>query len=210
MVVALKTINGRITKIKNGENTFRTEMGILSRELLSYVPETGDIDAVNRLMAVLNPKNKELAQKFFQTYLPHKWDTKELRFGKKSTNKEMVAKRRNLTNTFLSNESNTIWTWMAQKAERVERPAKPKDYAKKIETLAHAALEDEKEAIDIKAMLRAIINAGAKLSDIMEALDEVAKEQQAEIVKADGKPKDEKPIRQQEQPVQRRVAAAVH
>lgn len=208
MVVALKTINGRITKIKNGENKFREEMGVLSRELLSYVPETGDIDAVNRLMAVLNPKNKELAQKFFSTFLPHKWDTKELRFGKKSTNKEMIAKRRNLTTTFLSNEGNTIWTWMAEKAKPVERVAKPKKYAEKIEHLVSAALTDEKEAIDIKAMLRAIIHAGAKLADIMSALDEVAKEEAA-IVKADQVKTDVKP-RQQEQPVQRRVAAAVH
>lgn len=205
-MVDLKVINGRIRKIGNGENTFRTEMGVLSRELLVYVPDTGDIDAVNRLMAVLTAKNKELAQKFFQTFLAHKWDAKELRFGKKSTNKEMIAKRKKLTADFLSSDTATIWTWMAEKAKPVERPAKPKEFAKKLENLVHDALEDEKEAIDIKAMLRAIINGGAKLSDIFAALDEIANEDKAEIVKpvvVAAKPA------QQEQPVQRR-AAAVH
>ena len=49
----LKTINSRIVKIGNGERTFREEMSQVSRELLTYIRENGDIDAVNRLLNVL-------------------------------------------------------------------------------------------------------------------------------------------------------------
>jgi hypothetical protein len=184
-MVDLKVINGRIKKIGNGENTFKQELGVLSRELLDYVPTTGDIDAVNRLIAVLSPLNKEKVTSFFKTFLAHKLDKGV--FGKKSTNKDMVAKRVAAITSFLSVEDNTVWTWLAEKGKAVKREAKPKALGKAVEKAVEAAIstEDNPDAIGMREVLkrtiRACIGSGMKLSEIMTAFEDVVKEEQATV-----------------------------
>lgn len=209
-MVDLKVINGRIKKIGNGETTFKQELATLSRELLEYVPSTGDIDAVNRLIAVLSPLNKDKVTAFFKAFLSHKLDKGV--FGKKSTNKDMVAKRNKAITMFLSVESNNVWTWLAEKAKPVERQRKAKDLGKAVERAVEAAIatEDNPDAIDLREVLkrtiRACIGGGMKLSEIMETFESVAKEEaQPEIIKAE-KPEETAPTAELVKAPRRRAA----
>ncbi len=169
MAVKLEVINARIGVIGNGERTFKAEMSAISREMIGYIAENGDIDAVNRLLAVLTPVNKEKTRSFFSHHLPYNWDAKTLRFGSKSKNPEVVAKKKKIADNFLADEKADIWSWVAEQASH-KPEAKAKEYEKKIEALVKKAIEDKDENIPVSAVIRAVIKAGASLAEIMEAL----------------------------------------
>lgn len=169
MAIKLEQINARIATISAGERTFKTEMGLMSRELLTYINENGDIDAVNRLLGVLSPANKEKTKAFFSHHLPYSYNVKSQRFDGKSKNKDVVAKKAKEMTAFLADVDNTIWTWLADQV-KAEPVAKPKEYEKKIEALVKKALEDKDENIPVGAVIRAIIKGGASLAEIMAAL----------------------------------------
>lgn len=168
--VTLKAINAHIVAIGNGEQSFKKEMGEVSRDLLTYVSETGDIDAVNRLIDVLTPINRERARTYFTNFLPYTVE-KGGRYGSKSKNKNLVEKKEKLCAEFLKAPQHNIWTWLVEK-QGAPAVARPKEYEKKISQLVKRALtdKDEKERVEPAAVLRAIINGGVKLSDIMMAL----------------------------------------
>lgn len=168
--ITLKEINAVITTISRGEMTFKQKMGQLSRDMLTYVRFGGDIDAVNRLLAVLTPKNKEMVKKFFNHHLPYTWETKAARFGAKSKNKDVVTKKEKEAMVFLSIADNTIWTWLAEQ-DNHEPEAKPKEYEKKIEALVRKAIDASKdEHIPVSVVIRACIKAGCSLAEIIEAV----------------------------------------
>ena len=58
-------VYGRLEAIMAAEKITRVELGAMSRELLMYVPDTNDIDIVNRLLGVLTPMNRRTAILFF-------------------------------------------------------------------------------------------------------------------------------------------------
>jgi len=179
----LKEINSSISSIAKSEGTLKATLGTLSRDMLEYVKESGDIDAVNRLMKVLTPKNYEGAKKFFNHHLAYTWETKGGRFGSKSKNKDVVAKKLKELNAFLADGEATIWTWLAEQDNR-DPVAKPKEYEKKIEALVKKAIDDKEENIPVSAVIRACIKAGCSLGEIMEALmPDEKKDEQANVKK---------------------------
>jgi hypothetical protein len=108
------TVYARLDAIANAEKITRAELAALSREALSYVMDTHDIDLVNRLIGVLTPVNRKVAILFFTHFLPwsvEKQDDKFSRFGKMSDKTKQVKKATESIADFLSDESNTIWTW---------------------------------------------------------------------------------------------------
>lgn len=165
--VAKKTIDARIAAIGNGEQGFKAEMGLASRELLMYVNETGDIDSVNRLLNVLSPANFERTKSYFMAFLPYTWEIGG-RFGSKSKNKDIVSKKEKTCDEFLKNKDNNIWTWLEAKKERA--PPAPRNYAKAIEDLVRRSLKDKKHAINAGEVIKAIMHAGITASDIMAVL----------------------------------------
>jgi ribosomal protein L22 len=209
---ALKAINVRINKIGNGERSFKEEMAALSRELLPYVMETGDIDAVNRLLECLNPKNREIAKKFYSKMLPWTWNNSDKKFGGKSKNKDMVTKRSAAIKTFIADEKNDIWSWTAKANEPTERPARPKNYADKVASLVESALTDNKETerLDPKTVfiqsVKAMVHAGMKLSEIFETFEAAIKEAETEM-KATATISADRNTKLEETPVANRQAA---
>jgi len=167
--INLKSINAVIVTISKGEMTFKQKMGELSRDMLVYVRRDGDIDAVNRLLAVLTPKNKEAVKKFFNHHLAYTWEMKAARFGAKSKNKDVIVKKDKAADEFLGDGEKTIWTWLAEQDNR-EPVAKPKEFDKKIEALVRKALEDKEEHIPVSAVIRACIKAGCSLAEIVDAI----------------------------------------
>lgn len=207
----LKTINARIGKIGNGERTFREEMSHVSRELLTYIRDNGDIDAVNRLLGVLTPKNKENARKYFINFLPYQWNRQEDRFGSKSKNKDVVAKKNKAIEAFLADEANNLFTW----AGRTQQPReqKPKDYAKEVSNVVDKALSDDKNGVDVKTVLKSVLKTAIadekmKLADIFDLVNSVVAEIEAETKASMTKEDDDAGIYdEKESPAARRKAA---
>lgn len=116
MTKSLKAVvYGRLEAIMAAEKITRVELGAMSRELLMYVPQTRDIDIVNRLLNVLTPVNRRTAIIFFKHFLP--WDVENdadgvfSKFGKMHKGDKKVARKIKLIAEFLAIEDNTLWTW---------------------------------------------------------------------------------------------------
>lgn len=167
----LVTINNRIGVIAATERTVKAELGIISRELLLYVPESKDIDAVNRLIAVLTPMNKQTAVLFFSAFLPWAYDAENKRFaGMIKGAKAIEAKLASLAD-FLSSEENTIWLW-AERNVKVETKKVPFD--QRLTALVGKALAGEKgvEPISKEDVIKAVIAGGVSAGDLINMIEQ--------------------------------------
>ena len=165
-----KEIEKDLKKLTASEKVTKAALSVLSRTVLAYVYETNDINMVNRLLKVLTPVNKRVAEAYFPKYLGWTFNPKELAFGVKSKDKAYAAKYE-LACEFLADEANNIWTFAA--AEIVFE-AKPKQYAVRITQLVTRALKDAEEGITVKDVLFAIMASElVTLNDIITPLSEI-------------------------------------
>lgn len=155
----------RITKVKLAE---------LSRDLLMYVPETNDIEAVNRLISVLTPMNKATAILYFTHFLP--WEVENVddkfhRFSTKLKKEKALAKKMAAISEWLADEQNTIWSW----ADANVQLQKKKDFAGQIKKAIEKALAgDEKSdtpALTMDQVVNAIFETEISLDVLMAHLD---------------------------------------
>lgn len=167
-------VYGRLEEIANAEKITRVQLRELSRELLVYVPDTDDIDIVNRLINVLTPMNAKACVLFFGHFLP--WerekdnDGNHVRFGKRMQGDKKVNKRLELIKEFLADENNNIWTWADSNIE-----VKQKDFKAMIARTIKKALEgDEKSDTDPLTptqVIDAVFEGGVTLEQMMEAME---------------------------------------
>jgi hypothetical protein len=120
------TVYARLDAIANAEKITRKEMAALSRELLVYVPNTNDIDVVNRLLGVFTVMNRKSAIMFFSHFLPWEKETDKdgsfVRFGKMFKGEKSYNKKVKLIEAFLADEENNFWNWVDDNIE-----VKPRD-----------------------------------------------------------------------------------
>lgn len=163
-------IYGLIETVKQSEKVTKATLSILSRDILSYVLDSQDIAAVNRLVGVLTPQNKATAILFFKNFLPWQAETDNnnvfQRFGKKAKGEKTVLKKELAIAKFLAVATNDIWTWAA---ENVTIEKKPKDYAGLIQKAIANALkgDDVTEALDRSEIIMACFKAGITLDDML-------------------------------------------
>lgn len=168
------TVYARLEAIAAAEKITRAELGHLSRELLIYVPETQDIDIVNRLIGVLTPVNKKVAILYFKHFLP--WQVEEdhdgnfERFGKKLQGDKKVKNRMEAITKWLVEEENNIWTWANENIE-----VKQKDFKAAVARAIKKALEGD-EKTDTPALTRdeimaAIFEGGVTIDDMLYGIE---------------------------------------
>lgn len=150
------SIATRIDAIKASEAVTKLELGLVSRELLLYVPDSKDIGAVNRLIDVLTPKNREMAVIFFRNFLPWNYDDTANMFVGMVTGDAKRKRKLDATAVFLKKEENNIWTWAKVNIAPMERA---KNYAGRIQSVINAALHDEKAPLSEAEVFSAIITA---------------------------------------------------
>lgn len=137
-----KSIIAHIEAIAAAEKITRASLAEISRELLMYVPDTKDIDMVNRLLNVLTPMNRATAVLFFRHFLAWEWEEDANKFGGMMQGDKKISKRATLISEFLKDTDNNIWTWAAANVE-VEK-VKP-NLAEGVATAVHRALNGTKE-----------------------------------------------------------------
>jgi hypothetical protein len=179
----LKTvINVRIDAIKASEAVTKAELGFVSRELLAYVPDSKDIGAVNRLIDVLTPKNRVMAVIFFSNFLPWNYDTEAKMFVGMVVGEAKRKRKFDACNTFLKKEESNIWTWAKANIAPMERA---KNYTGRIQSVIHAALNDEKDALT-PAQVFTAITAELPLGLLEELIEQAFAVMAEEQEKTDG------------------------
>ncbi|MCA9313385.1 hypothetical protein KDA08_03615 [Candidatus Saccharibacteria bacterium] len=201
----LKTVvYQRLEAIANAEKITRKELAELSRELLMYVPDSNDIDIVNRLLGILTPMNTKTCILYFKHFLP--WQAEEhpdgtfSRFGKKMDGDKKVKRRMDLIAEWLKSEENTVWTW----AEANVTVDQKKDFPGMIANAIKKAFKGDKKtdtpALTHMEVLEACFAGGVTLDDLLTgiAVKEAAAKAAAEVIaNAQGK-KQENPVEQKE------------
>lgn len=182
-------VYARFEAIAAAEKITRVELGALSRELLVYVPESQDIEIVNRLLGVLTPRNRISAIYFFKHFLP--WVVEEdnegvfQRFGKKDKGDKRVARKMELIAEFLKDEANNIWTWAD---EHIVEELKPVDLSVGVFEAVSKALKgtpatktkEAGEPVSHSEVIQAVLKAGITAEDLMGVLDSLTAEEQQE------------------------------
>jgi hypothetical protein len=169
------SILAHITAIAAAEKITRASLGEISRELIMYVPDTKDIDLVNRLLGVLTPMNRATAVLYFKHFLPWEFEEDANKFGSMMQGDKKIAKRLTLITDFLKDTNNNIWTW-ADEHVTIER-VKP-DLGMNITEAVNKALSGTKETrtkeaadgISKAEALAAFLDANISIDDVLEAI----------------------------------------
>lgn len=182
-------VYGRLDAIAAAEKVTRVELAALSRELLAYVPDTHDIDIVNRLIKVLTPVNRKVAILFFAHFLP--WEEEKTpdgthqRFGKMMKSENTIKRRLDAIAAFLKDQDATIWTWGEKNIE-----IKKKDFGANISRAIKKAMEgDEKSdtpAISKYEIFQAVLAGGMSLDDMFEAMETASKIAEMQLAAVSG------------------------
>ena len=149
-----------ISSIKSAETMAYNQLKPLSRELLSYVIDTGDIAMVNRLLDVLRPVMRKEAVEYFAHFLPYQYDKKAAKFGGKIKNAKRVEAKQAERTVFLSITENSLYSWKAEKKAAAKSMV---DYVAKIKKDTEKAVQAELEPATI---IDAMLQGGVQLSDL--------------------------------------------
>ena len=167
-VPTISQINAKIEILAQAEKITKKQLSELSRDLLVYVYDSNDVDAINRTIAVLTPMNKRTAALYFPTFVAWAFDETTNTFGKKKKAKVATKIEADAT-AFLTDETNDIWKWAI---ENINMEVKPKNYAGKITKLVAASLNDETdEGLELTDLVKAILASEAvSLNELVSAM----------------------------------------
>ncbi len=135
------SVYARLDAIASAEKITRVELSILSRDALTYVMESHDIELVNRLIGVLTPVNRKVSILYFSHFLPwnvEKTDDNFSRFGKMMDKPKQLKKRADLIIDWLAVDTNDIWVWAE---DNIEVEQKQVDLAAGLEKALVQAME---------------------------------------------------------------------
>ena len=187
-------IESRIGDLAKAETTAHEMLALLSRDLLVYIPDSGDIEMLNRLLNACKTRNRDYAILFFKEHLP--WNVEANKegvefFTTKSKNKAVVDKHYQRIALFLKEETNTIWTWIK---ENVRPPQLTRNFVSSIASAVDNALHSEKSVVEetitkadgtretiqrkptIKDIILAVQAGGISIVDIVEMADAMKSE----------------------------------
>jgi len=175
------TLVTSITELQAAETVTKKLLGSLSRSLLKFVIETGDVRPVNMLLGngengkpVLTPMNFKVASKYFHAFLPFvsNWNEASeyidkstgkriaLKFGSK--NKKKFEQQSVVVAEWLEVRTNNIWVWAD---DNIQLEKKPVDWRKMLTNACTNA--QEKGDLNIKDVLECVCASGIELTDLL-------------------------------------------
>lgn len=172
-------MNKRITTHLSGVQSSAKSLKILSRDLLTYVPDTKDCPAVIRLIDGENPAVQRKLTQFFATFLGWDFNPKSERYGKMQKQKQVDAKLEKAEQA-LEDPNFNFWTWYEADGDKPEK--KPKDHKKAVGNAIKAALTDENadnrmSVVDLVALL---VADGVDMRILMQAAEGYSRIQELE------------------------------
>lgn len=160
-----------IESLAQSEHVTKRELMHLSRSVLEATHETGDIQFVNKLVAILTPVNKKVAIVFFRHFTGFSFDDKLMMFTKKSKKRYNESFAEYVL--FMENPHNNIWTW----AERnIEIEKKDFELNKVTEYVIQSMKKAQAQGLTQVDVMKAIIKAGITADTIIAIMGEVGLE----------------------------------
>lgn len=179
--LSYETLSARLATIAASEAITKRELGLLSRELLSFIVETSDVRIVNTLLGrgsdgklTLTVANRKVAGLFFQAFLPFSVDADSdvVQFVKKKA--KVFDAGVEAIEAFLADDANDIWSW-AEANVKIEQKAI--DYAGKITKDIKKAL-DADDGLTGAEVMAAVLEGGVTTADLLALVDALMRETQ--------------------------------
>lgn len=126
--------------ILKADGTLASKLAPWSRDVLTYVLETGDIAMVQRLIDGLSAVYQKQAAAYFPKFLPWEWDKTTRQFGKKDSKK--VKAKTAATEKFLKDPANDMIS-MAKQAKAEDDKTKNPKHASKVSKALEKGLKEE-------------------------------------------------------------------
>lgn len=165
----LTSINAHIKTLTASEKVTKASLPVVVDELLHYVPGSKDIDALNRLLAVLTPANQKLVVIFMKHHIEWDFDDVKSQFTTMVKGDKTKANRREARVKFLKSKTG-FWEWVKVNA-KIEKRAK--NFTNEIINLTARALKDGDNQITGLEVVKAIFEGGVSLEEVMQAADDV-------------------------------------
>lgn len=160
-----------IIALASSERTTKEELRVLSRTVLEAVHTTGDIAYVNKLIEVLSPVNKKAARVYFLHFTGFALDEASGLFVSKS--KKRYEKAKELSDQFLTDPNNNLWSWAERNIEVQKKDFDIKQVTKAIENFIGTAKKNGLSELDV---LRAAFAGGFTPELLIQMLGEVGYE----------------------------------
>jgi hypothetical protein len=160
-----------IDALAQSEHVTKRELLALSRSVLEATHETGDIQYVNKLIAVLTPVNKKVAILFFKHFVGFSYDDTLKMFTKKSKKHYDEAFKRSIA--FLSDPHNNIWSWAEPHVEVNKKAFALDNVTHYLQLAMQKAKDSNLSNVDL---MRAVIKAGFTADDIIAIMEDVGLE----------------------------------
>lgn len=181
-------INELIDQIGNAERITKAALLELSRTVLEYIvvndgtegnnKGSEDSQVANRLLDVLTPVNRKVAQAFFRHFLAFHWNEEESKFSGKD--KKQWQRKLELVQEFLAEPHNNIWTW----ADRnIDIAPKPMDFAKLNQAMGQLIKKADKANLGHGNIVRAMLANGVTGEEILAVIQAMADEMPQEAEK---------------------------
>lgn len=179
--LSYESLSARLSTIAASEAITKRELGLLSRELLSFIVETSDVRIVNTLLGrgadgklTLTVANRKAAGLFFQHFLPFSIDADSdvVQFAKKKG--KVFDKAVEEIETFLADEANDLWSWVDA---NVKMEQKAIDYAGKITKDIKKAL-DADDGLTGAEVMAAVMEGGITTADLLQLVDAMMRQEQ--------------------------------
>lgn len=179
--LSYESLSARLSTIASSEAITKRELGLLSRELLSFIVETSDVRIVNTLLGrgadgklTLTVANRKAAGLFFQHFLPFSVDSDSdvVQFAKKKG--KVFDKAVEEIEKFLSDETNDLWSWVDA---NVKMEQKAIDYAGKITKDIKKAL-DADDGLTGAEVMAAVMEGGITTADLLQLVDAMMRQEQ--------------------------------
>ncbi len=157
-----------IDAIGQAESVTRRELRDISRTILVAIHLTEDVAFLNRLLNVLTPVNRKVMVEYLKHFSGFHFDDRTTLFTKK--NKPQWEKCGKLSEEFLAEPHNNVWTW----AERnIEVKVKPFDVAAITKYMASMLKKADEAGINQKDVFKAILAGGMSVDTLIDMLDEL-------------------------------------
>lgn len=156
-----RQLEERIAKLADAEQLGYAQLKPLSRELLEYVPLSGDIAMVNRLLQALKPVNRKACVAYFSHFLPWVYDETVKRFDGKMKSDKRIRAKAQAVDEFLSEADSSLYSWKKEKAAEKEV-----DYIAKVTKAVGNALDEGKGKADVNATLAGVLAGGVSLEEL--------------------------------------------
>lgn len=172
-------MNKRVSNHISGVKSSVASLKALSRDMLTYVPETNDAPAATRLVEGESPAVQRKLRQFFATFIGWEFNPEKERYGKKHPKQKVVDNKLAKAQEALKDPDFNFWTWYEKDGEKPEK--KPKDHKKAVGNAIKAALTEEGDnKMSVTDVATVLFAQGVDMRVLMKAAENYAAIQQME------------------------------